>query len=266
MARYNSGARYGSFYYDEPDEPSPNPITTRKFYMRDLHKWLEIPFNDPGISMDELLSFTTDNIQRMTANNTGTMFTARIAATIAALTGVAGAFTDDKTKLGLRKARKMAKDSFRGSLPANISSLASVVIGKYGMNSTVLVECFPDGRGIFNQCADDQVANHIQICLTALTAHVADLGAPVVASATALLAAWNGVYNESETSSGGKTATEAEKRAARAALQMELFKNLLTIALNFPGVPEQLDTFMQQTLLMDHPQQPTPPTPPPPGP
>jgi hypothetical protein len=52
-------------------------------------------------------------------------------------------------------------------------------------------------------------------------------------------------------------------------LQLELFKNLLTIALNFPRQPDQLDIYMQPSLLADHPQQTIPkPTPPPlpPGP
>jgi len=60
----------------------------------------------------------------------------------------------------------------------------------------------------------------------------------------------------------------AAKNAARAALQLELFKNLLTLALNFPAQPNQLDAYMQQSLLEDHPAAaPTPaPVPTPPGP
>ena len=44
-------------------------------------------------------------------------------------------------------------------------------------------------------------------------------------------------------------------------MQLELFKNLLTLALNFARQSEQLDLYMQQNLLEDHPQQ-QPPTPP----
>ncbi len=72
------------------------------------------------------------------------------------------------------------------------------------------------------------------------------------------------MYAASETSSGAKTTTEEGKRNARLGLQLELFKNLLTLALNFPRQPEKLDLYMQQSLLEDHPHQ--PPAPPPPGP
>jgi hypothetical protein len=41
---------------------------------------------------------------------------------------------------------------------------------------------------------------------------------------------------------------------------------LLTIALNFARQPAQLDLYMQQSLLEDHPAEPPAPPPPPPGP
>lgn len=71
-------------------------------------------------------------------------------------------------------------------------------------------------------------------------------------------AGWNAVYAPSETSSGAKTTTQAAKNAARSALQLELFKNLLTIALNFPRQPDQLDIlyaaeFAGGSSAADHP-------------
>jgi hypothetical protein len=261
MARYDSLVYFDSgVTYDEPDTPTVIQPT----HMMDLHKFLTNPFDDPGISMDELLAFTTDHLQKITANNPGGIYTARLAATNTALGGVGSAFTDDQTKLGLRKARKQAKDAFRSALPKNISPLAVAVEAKFGEGSPEFVECFPQGRAVFTRCTDDKVANHLQTLINGVTAHQALLGAPVVASATALLTGWNAVYAPSESASGAKTTTEAAKSAARGALQLELFKNLLTIALNNPRLPDNLDNFMQQSLLEDHPV--TPPSPPPPGP
>jgi hypothetical protein len=90
-----------------------------------------------------------------------------------------------------------------------------------------------------------------------VTNHQAQLDAQVVPDATALLAGWNAVYAPSETSSGAKTTTQAAKNAARLALQLELFKNLLTIALNFPRQPDQLDIYAAEfaggSSAADHP-------------
>jgi hypothetical protein len=72
---------------------------------------------------------------------------------------------------------------------------------------------------------------------------------------------WNAVYAPSETATGAKTSTRDAKKAARAALALELYKNLLTLALQFPKQPDKLDLYMQLSLLGPH--SPTPSTPPP---
>jgi hypothetical protein len=77
-----------------------------------------------------------------------------------------------------------------------------------------------------------------------------------------LLSTWLAIWGASETAGGAKTATQEQKKTARENLQLELFRNLLHIALNFPRQPEKLPLYMQQSLLEDHPHQ-APPAPPP---
>ncbi|HEY6169002.1 MAG TPA: hypothetical protein VI454_13250 [Verrucomicrobiae bacterium] len=228
--------------------------------MRNLHHYLENPFDAAGISLAELLAFSTDHLQRMIATDP-VEFAARITATTSALTLVENCFTDDQTKLGLRKARKMVKDDFRKTLPDKVGKILAAVAAKYGPNAPEVVECCPQGRGVFSTCTDDQVANHLQTLVNGVTAHQADLGAPVVAEATALKAGWMAVYALSESSTAAKTTTQEGKKAARENLQLMLFLDLLAIAAKFPRQPEKLDLYMQQSLLEDHPLQ--PPVPPP---
>lgn len=231
--------------------------------MRDLHKFLENPFDDARISIDELLAFTTDHLQRMIANNDTGDFTTRITATQSALQMVGDEFTDDNTKLGLRKARKQAKDTFLKTLPATMAKLCAVVTVKYGDKSPEFSECCPQGRTVFSHAADDKIESHIQTFINGVTAHQADLGAQVVTDATAVKTAWLAVYSASEASTGNKTATQESKRLARENLQLMLFLNLLKIAEVFARQPEKLDVYMQQSLLEDHPRTPAaPPAPP----
>ena len=75
----------------------------------------------------------------------------------------------------------------------------------------------------------------------------------------------NAVLSPSERSAGAKTTKEAAKKTARQALQLELCKNLLTLALNFPEQPAQLDVHMEPSLLEPHTPAATPPAPPPAG-
>jgi hypothetical protein len=264
MARYDSGFRFDSgARFDEPD-PTPTPIQPTP--MIDLHKFLINPFDDPDISMAELLAFSTDHLQRLIANNPGGVYAARITATNMAVNAVGDAFTDDLTQLGIRKARKAAKDASRRSLPEGVARIYGAVTARFGPKGVEVLECFPQGRKVFSDCTDDQVAQQLQVTINGVTAYQAQLGAPVLADATALLTGWNVVYNPSETATGGKVTTQAAKSAAREGLQLELFRNLLTLALAHARHPEQLDLYMRQSLLEDHPigepePPPTPPTP-----
>lgn len=219
--------------------------------MIDLHKYLTNPFDDPRISMDELVAFAPDHLARLNANNPAGVFAARITATTAALNAVENAYTDDKTKLALRKSQNQMKGTFRNTLPAAIGKIHGAVESEFGAQSAEMTECFPKGRVIFAKCTDGDLAEELQTLINGLTNHQPQLGAQA-AAATALLTAWSAIVATSGTSTGAKSTTQSAKNAARAALQLELFKNLLTLALNFPGQPEQLDVYMQPSLLQPH--------------
>ena len=242
---------YGQAHYDEPDN-STNPNIIKRTHMYDIHKVLTNPFDDPHIGLNGLLAFTTDHQGKMADNNTNGFLTARIAATNIAVVGVNTAFAADLGKLGERKTSKKDKDDYRASMTPAISKIYVTLQGKYGEKSSKLTEFFPNGRTGFNTATDDQVGNNLQTLITAVTAHVADFSQQLVTDATALLTGWNAVYTPSESSSGAKKTAMTAKNNARAALQLELFKNLLTIALQFPRQPEMLDLYMQQSLLEPH--------------
>ena len=235
--------------------------------MRTLSKFLEVPFDDDGISEAELLAFSTDHLQRMTANSPVAL-AARIAATSAKLAIVANCSSNNTLKLGARKAAKAAKDDFRKHLPEEIGKIYVVVIAKYGMHGTQVTEVFPEGRSVFakSKTTDDVLESKLMALVAALTAKQADLGAPVVTEAMALKTNWAALHLASEEKSGQKTATEKEKRDARADLQLELYFNLIELMKMFPRQPEKLSLYMQQSLLEDHPHAPAEPTPPPPTP
>jgi hypothetical protein len=255
MARYDQANYDSGVRYDE--EENPVPATS----MRNLAYYMENPFDDDGISLDELVGFSTDHLQRFISNNPGALWNVRITATQTALVVVENCTTDDQVKLGLRKGKKLNKAAYRKALPANIARIHGSVVGKYGPDSAEVLECFPQGRSIFGSCTDDHLENHLQTLVTGVTAHQADLGAQVVSDAGGLLSTWLVIWGASESSTGAKTTSQEEKKNARLNLQLELFKNLLTIALNFPRQPEKLPLYMQQSLLEDHPA--APPEPPP---
>lgn len=234
--------------------------------MKDLHAFLKNPFDDAGISMAELLAFTTDHVQKMSNNNVTGDFNTRIAATTTALAGVDTGFSDDETKLGLRKASKEAKNGFRKGLPPVMAQLAAKLVAQYGDKAPQVTECLPHGRTIFTTATDDKLEAELTTFINGVTAHVADLGAPLVASATQVRTDWLAVYAASEGATGVKGGSQQSKNTARADLQHNLFLNLLKIAEIYVGQPAKLNVYMQPSLL-EHataktPATPTPPTPP----
>lgn len=215
--------------------------------------------------MSKLVAFTTDCLQRLIANNAGGEFTSHITAITSSLGVVEDCVTQDQGKLGIRKAAKMTKDSFRTDIiPAEVKRIEAGFIAAFGADSPVLLEALPQGRTLFNTCRDDQVEVHLQTLLDAATTHQASLAPATLTLATTLKNNWVTIYQASEASTGSKTVTQEGKKLARENLQLMLFLNLLKLAEMFPRQPEKLALYMMQHLLENPsaPEEPTPPVPP----
>ncbi len=229
--------------------------------MKDLHSYLANPFGKPSYGLGKLLAFTTHHLEGVRKNNAGGIYDGRIAATSAALQAVDNAFADDENKLGHRKGSKLAKRTFRKSLPAGIGKIYVALAAKFGERVPVLKEFFGSGRSKFIKCRDEMLDEELSVLVDALTAHQAELGPDLLSAAQDLQTCWRAILADSESSTGAKNAAIHAKKTARAALEMELFRNLLALAQQFAGEPEKLDVFMQQSLLTRHRPKKHPPAP-----
>lgn len=217
--------------------------------MIDLHRFLQVPFDDPAVSVSRLLDFSSDHLARMVANNPGGTLSARITATTTALGVVQDSVTDDQTKKAIRKARTQVKNAFRQGLPARVARVHGKVVGQYGPEAPEVTEIFPQGRKIFDSAPDDRLAQHLETMANGVAAHAGDLGAPLGTEVAGLVSQWEAIHGQSESAGGATTTTQEAKRVAREALQLELFLTLLELAKRFPRQPEKLDLYMQQSLL-----------------
>ena len=192
------------------------------------------PFLDEEISTIEIINGATDTHQRLIANNPGAVYNGIISGLTTSLVIMDQCATDDIVKLGLRKGAKQAKDTFRGSLGNHIGKIYGKVTGHFGPDAPEVTTIFANGRTIFNECADDAVSHHLNSLITNLTPHAAAMGAigaVALGDAGGLLSTWTGLFAASESSTGAKTTTEKEKRAAKENLAARLHIALLTIAL-----------------------------------
>ncbi len=217
--------------------------------MKDVTPFYISPFHTKEISLAKYIAFTSDHMERMSAQNQDGWLTGRIAATSMALSNLEDAYTENLTKLGFRKAQKKVKNAFRKNLTREVAQIVAAVIAEYGEGSSEVDEVVPQGRTAFSTATDDLIENNIRTMINGLTAHQADLGSDPLNRAQDLLAQWITIYTASEQATGLKAATEDDQRLAKAALQMELFQTLLTLAKKFPNQPEQSRIYMQPHLL-----------------
>ena len=134
-------ARWGFAFFDSGvrfDQPDAHPTS-----MKNLSRFLENPFDAAAIGVAKVIAFSTDHLHRMISNNSSGELSARITATTSALELVTDCVTDDETRLGIRKARKMAKDAFPETLPASVAKIVAAVTAEYCPGSPEVTECCP---------------------------------------------------------------------------------------------------------------------------
>lgn len=217
--------------------------------MIDLIRFFRNPFNDRRINLGELVAFASTHLARMVVNNPGGVLSARIAATSAALDGLGAATSDDIARLGARKARVQGKEAFRTVLPDKVARLHGAVVAVFGVKSPELTECFPQGRTVFMTCPDAVLGTELNTLHGALVKWSAQVGQPAVDDAAALVSTWEALLTEVRVSAAGKQSQEKGLREARAALQRELFRNLLALAQHFLEEEEMARLYCPQHLL-----------------
>ena len=244
-------ARYGFAFFDSGvrfDQPDAHPTS-----MRNLSRFLENPFDDRNISMDELLAFSTDHLQKVTSLNSGGDWDDHLPGLTSAIEQTLEFTGSDEIKLGFRKAKVAGKDAYRKALPGKISRIVSSFEGTFGDNpgllQDLLLQLLPSGQKIFHDCRDDRLVTHLDPVRAICTAQAAQLPAAIVTLAQSLHAGWDAVYDASESAKGQKNASAQARRAARENLQLMLYRSLIKLMELFPRQPEKLALYMQQSLL-----------------
>ena len=217
--------------------------------MKNLSTYLESPFDDATITIDQLAAFTTDHLGRLRAQNADGALDDRVAATAAAMQAFDDAYTADMVATARRMGRKQAKRQFRHKLPRETGRLIAIVEAYFGKRSPEIHICLPRGRRGLARSTDDMLEENLGALLKGLQSLEATIGAQWVEMATALRDEWRAIYTESESSTAGQTATADRLRRARRTLQWELYRNLLEIALRYPRQPKKLSLYMMPYLL-----------------
>lgn len=230
--------------------------------MQSIATFFKNPFKASQVSQARLVDYGNVHLHRMIANNPGQVLAARITATISALNAFESIVTDNDVKLGVQKARTSSKKAFRASLSTAIAKIYAGVEAAYGPDASEVIECFPKGKTIYGICKDEALQERLQQLVSALTGKVSKVGQAHLDSAAALLASWTGLYSTQCAAKGTKLATAAQIKTAQDTLAEELYRNLLTLALQFLEDESKVALYFPEELLINHPRAASTPTPP----
>lgn len=227
--------------------------------MIDLRKLFIDQMDSKEHSNAELLAYTSQHlaITSAPANNPANVFNPILTATTTALTAFATCMGDKTFNLGVRKAANLQKANFREGLPGPIGQAAAAVEVAFGKGSPDFVACFPEGRTGITKAREDVLLSKLEALHDALSARSATAGIPAQVTAVAgLITTWTALLAAADLADGTESGSNEQRKICRAALTLQLWKNVLTIALHFVGQPDKADLYFPVQLLHNPEQQP----------
>lgn len=225
----------------------------------DLDKYFRNPFDNPKISIAELLGFAVDHQGRMVALSDGTTdYDDLIALTDVAFAALGGTVSDEDLKEGIKMARTAALKAKRAAVHAELNRLESLTNAFYPRGTATYIEIFPEGLVAFHKATLEELGLKLDTLIAAINPYASDIGNldPIVL----LTAEWKALRGEHLERKGDVAEAAELRREASAALRLQLFDNLLFIARRNKGQPEECRNYFSQHLLED-PQSPEEPEP-----
>lgn len=271
MAIYGQ-AVYGEAVYGASSDPEP-PVS-QQFAggtLMKIQKLFEVMFADPQISNAELSEFTFDHLGRMKSHNASGPWAGQFAALIGATDPLYEAFkatiSTEGSESALGEGLTMTKDAALKAFVELVRKRETRVKDRFGKPSPAYEEFFPRGLNEFNHVKMADAKELMDRMVLKSTKYVAQVGQEMVDEFTAARTAFMNARDTQVQQKGEVGEAAQQRRAARAALELQLQKNALTIALMFVGQPERCPDFFTQSKL-ENPKKAkpeTPATPPPAG-
>jgi hypothetical protein len=247
--RLDQGHRFDMSLRLDAVDPVLTPTINhrRKHRMQNLQDYFVIAFADPNLAFTRLLTFGARSLGRLSKNNPANVFDDIIAATTTALSNAESGVTDLGAKAAIKLAKTEVKDNFREALSPTIRRIQGSVTGVYGDPSPELTECFPQGRTVFHTCKDEELNNKLGQLVACLANKTVE--ADIKTLAQAQLTNWNAIYTAQGEAKDDVEVTAESQDAKRAALALQLYKNVLTVALEYPGDFAKCDYYFPQQYL-----------------
>jgi hypothetical protein len=207
------------------------------------------PFDDLRITDLRLKNFTDDHIQKMTAANTGTRFTAFIAATQTALGAFVLTLIGEESHVAARKSRTENVTTILNQFKKLVRTKEPVIRVAFENQPTIITEFFPNGLTEYSNATVGNVGILMERLIGVITARAAALPTGFVTQFSDIKTQFTTARTEQQDEKGHVSNVKAISSAERTNLVKQLYKNLINIAVICISNPAEGAGMFDESLL-----------------
>jgi hypothetical protein len=218
--------------------------------MTNLRKFLESPFRRLKVSRDKIFKFFEDHLNRLIqAVDNGEPFAGLVAATQSAFDNLKLSLGSHSSTLAQKESKTMTVDLVIEEFKTAIKLREANILIHFSKDSPVYQEFFPHGKTEYNNANKASIERLMTQIITAIDNHKSELGQPLLDEFLALQTAYITARNEQlKKMEDAGTKTDSWESSLEI-MQMQAFRNLLTIALQYMGEPDKIELFFTESLI-----------------
>jgi hypothetical protein len=201
------------------------------------------------VSDDNMNRFSQDSLQRLIANNPVGIYTPLIDATTPAYNNYFKALNTEAHSASVKEGATVSVDQLKQEFINLVSMKEGIIKGTWGKDSPQYQQFFPLGVEEYHKSTKANIQMLMARWITACEDFVSELPAsfadPFIAIRTSYETARTQQLNHIGTTDGNKLATSN----MRSILEVQLMKNLITVALNNIGNPDAVNVYFDQSII-----------------
>ena len=214
-----------------------------------LENFFEIQFDDPNINRQQLRKFTEDHLKRLATNNTANLYDQLLTDTQDAYEDYFGALNDHDTNSAVQQSRTKSMNNVLSQFIALVSKRAGLITNFFDKDSPEYQEFFPHMLTEYSRAGLENVETLMTRMVNAATKHAATVGVALSAEFAALKTAFLTARGQQLTQKTMVDQSSDSSNTTRDTLEVQLTKNLLTIALNNIGNAAAAKLFFDQSII-----------------
>ena len=220
--------------------------------MRTLETYFKICFGDYRITNDRIEDFTIDSIAKFEINNGDHYWDAAITDTKAVLLAFQDKKTDKTETLHDQVASTITVDEYEDKYVALVRNAVGSITSMYPKNGPVYKEFFLKPMAYYTRPKRSLITVHIDHFIERFDAH-SELPGSLKQKFTDLKTEFDPARSTQVHNIASVGTLIVETSVERQDLNVQLFKNVLSVALRYPGHPEYASVYFDQSKLFHHP-------------